>query len=520
VSVAPFRRSELYVAMAILVAIILSVRSGAQPPKSSNGAIIQGHVRDSNGTLVLNSTVSLQPAVAIPTDEIPSQTTRTDSDGAYRFASLRGGKYGLRAENNGYSSAATVTVMLDAGETRTIELVIGPVKSTEPQTTVQGTPAVTKPQVQTPEFFDEPQFTVAGITQATNAGGHGSDTVLRTTESLARATVLLDKGKNNEKDKDKDNGNDSRAGSNSPASAALENDLRDAVSRNPTNAELHHRLGNVEEKLGSPMEAVRQYERAAGLDPSEENLFDWGTELLAHRALEPATEVLAKGNRLFPQSVRTLVALGVAWYARGSYDQAAQCLINASDLDPENPTPYLFLGKMQNTETPFSNGSVERLERFVRLQPDNAMANYYYAIALWKQSAAPGPGKDELSAHEELLLQKAVRIDPKLSAAYLQLGILYSQRGDYAAAISEYRKAIEVSTQNNPLEDGTVEEAHYRLGQAYQRTGDKAKAQEELRLHDQQTAKTKEDAERERREIQEFVVTLRDKAQPVPPPQP
>ena len=80
-----------------------------------------------------------------------------------------------------------------------------------------------------------------------------------------------------------------------------------------------------------------EYQRAAELDPSEPYFFDWGSELLLHRAVEPAIEVFSKGNRLFPHSARMLVALGVAWYSNGSYDQAAQRLCEASDLNPDDP---------------------------------------------------------------------------------------------------------------------------------------------------------------------------------------
>jgi tetratricopeptide (TPR) repeat protein len=355
------------------------------------------------------------------------------------------------------------------------------------------------------------------VTQATNSGGHGSDVVLRTTEALAKATVSLSKDK------------ESNSGSKSPtaaaSTAATESSLLQAVALNPKDPTLHHRLGEVEEDLGKPLEAVREYQRAAELDPSELYLFDWGTELLTHRALEPATEVFAKGNRLFPKSVRTLVALGVAWYARGSYDQAAQCLANASDLAPDNPTPYLFLGRMQSVETTPSEGSVERLARFAQLQPQNALANYYYAVGLSKQStsvaADSSPENERVNERDakrspsvESLLQEAVRLDPKLGAAYLQLGILYSQRADFARAISAYQKAIEVSPgqvglENSVENEETLEEAHYRLAQAYLRTGDKAQAKEELQRHDQLAKKTKEDTERERREIQQFVISLR-----------
>ena len=67
-------------------------------------------------------------------------------------------------------------------------------------------------------------------------------------------------------------------------------------------ADLHHLLGDIEEKAGNPLDAVREYQRAAELNPSESNFFDWGAELLLHRAIEPAIEVFGKGNQLFPQS--------------------------------------------------------------------------------------------------------------------------------------------------------------------------------------------------------------------------
>jgi tetratricopeptide (TPR) repeat protein len=496
-----FARTGIYVAACVLVAAGAIAQSqdpagNATLPAQLQGTL-QGYVRDSGGRPVANATVFLQPATRTEAPSAQIQTARADSAGAYRFSALREGAYTLRAEMTGYDRAIVGPVSLAAKETKKIDLTLVPTKPSG-----AAAPA--------PEFFDEPTFTVAGVTQATSAGGHGSDTVLRTTEALARATVSLSK--------------EPAANSGSATSAATESSLRDAVARNPKDAELRHRLGDIEEKVGNPLEAVREYQRAAELDPSELYLFDWGTELLTHRALEPATEVFAKGNRLFPKSVGMLVALGVAWYARGSCDQAAERLVSASDLDPDNPTPYLFLGRMQTVETTALEGSVERLRRFAQLQPDNALANYYYAVSLLKESgkqstSAMGSDTDtERSARVEALLQKAVGLDPKLGAAYLQLGILYAQRADFSRAISAYQKAIEVSpAEVGPQLDQTLEEAHYRLAQAYLRTGDKAKAQEELELHSQLAKKTKEDAERKRREIQQFVISLRNNSFPSPP---
>jgi len=149
--------------------------------------------------------------------------------------------------------------------------------------------------------------------------------------------------------------------------------------------------------------------------------------------------------------------------------------------------------------------TLERLARFQRLESGNALANYYYAVSLWKGKQSSGALDDATSAQVETLLEKAIQIDPKLAAAYLQLGILYSQNGDLTRAIFAYEKAIAVS----PPFDDALEESHYRLAQAYMRAGDKVKAQKELQLHDESSKKRKEDSERQRREIQEFVISLR-----------
>jgi tetratricopeptide (TPR) repeat protein len=513
-----FKQTGIRVAVCVMAAITALASVCAHPQEPGNGAILKGFVRDSNGRPVADATVFLQLATTAQTPSVPSETTHTDSAGAYRFASLPEGAYVLRAEKKGdgsrgissavISSANIGRIALARKEMREVNLVLVSSQESESQNAPPATPTPAKPGAPSPEFFDEPQFTVAGVTQASNSGGHGSDTVLRTTEALAKATVSLSK--------------ESAAESSPPASAATESSLRDTVARNPKDPALHHQLGDVEEKLGNPLQAVREYQRAAELDPSESNLFDWGTELLAHRALEPASEVFARGHRQFPKSVPMLVALGVAWYARGSYDRAAEYLMNASDLAPENPTPYLFLGRMQSVQTTSSEGSTERLARFAKLQPDNALANYYYAVSLWKaaeKQSVQQPGgatnnnsDSERSASVESLLLKAVQLDPKSGAASLQLGIVYSQRADFSRAISSYQKAIAVSTgEASPESDETLAEAHYRLAQAYSRTGEKTKAQEELQLHANFAKKIKDDTERERREVQEFVISLRNK---------
>ena len=202
-----------------------------------------------------------------------------------------------------------------------------------------------------------------------------------------------------------------------------------------------------------------------------------------------------------------LVGLGVAWYASGSPDLAAKYVCQASDLNPHDPNPYLALGRMQIVEGAGAQEVLERLKRFVQLQPDSPQANYYYAVSLWKQTRSSlGP---EEFRRVKTLLEKAVRLDPKLAVGFLQLGVLYEDRGSLPEAISAYQSAVAADSQ--------LGEARYPLAQAYRRAGENLKAQQEFASYQEISRQQEEQAEREARAIPQFVYTLRDSKSPAPP---
>jgi Tfp pilus assembly protein PilF len=156
------------------------------------------------------------------------------------------------------------------------------------------------------------------------------------------------------------------------------------------------------------------------------------------------------------------------------------------------------MGKMQVAASKESSAATERLQRFVKLQPDNALANYYYAISLWKRT-----GDDaEKFAQVKPLLEKAIRLDPQLAPAHLQLGILYSEQEDIPSAISAYQRAIAA--------DPKLEQAHYRLAQAYRQAGEESKARDELALYEKISKEKSDEATRRQHELQRFVYELKD----------
>jgi tetratricopeptide (TPR) repeat protein len=192
------------------------------------------------------------------------------------------------------------------------------------------------------------------------------------------------------------------------------------------------------------------------------------------------------------------MGLGVALYASGSYEEAAHKLCEASELDPSDPDPYLFLGKIDKTTVAVLPCSVHVLERFARLEPENALANYYYAVALWKKSRVAA--NSETSEQAEALLKRAVALDSKLGDAYLQLGVLYFERGSLDLAIQSYRKAIEITPASA--------EAHHRLALAYKRTGNTSKAQHEFQAYEQAERSDSAALEKQRQELRQFVIIL------------
>ncbi len=267
-------------------------------------------------------------------------------------------------------------------------------------------------------------------------------------------------------------------------------------------AELHDLLGQIEEKDGKPMEAANQFQAAAHMDPSEENLFDWGCELLLHRAYEPAIRVFKEAARRYPDSPRLMIGLGMALNWRSRYDEAVEALLRAADLDPSDARCYLFLSKAYDNSPSQAEGAIQRFRRYAELQPGNAMAQYYYAMSLWKGKRAEN-SKVHLQAVESLL-KKAITLDDTIPEIHMQLGNLYADQHQYARSVPEYVRALEL----NP----NLPDAHYRLGTDYVHTDLKERAQEEFEIYRRLRAQHLAEDDKARVEVQQFVYSEKSSA--------
>lgn len=516
-------------------------------------ATLRGMVRGAAGKPVGNVDVVLEG----PSSRT-SRETSTDAAGGFTFAGVAMGKFTLTASSGPLRSAAVSVTVSAPGEHLRIDLVLS-------ASGAQPSVSASKDAGQAMQFADDPDFAIAAVTDWTAAGGHGSDSSLRTSEALTREAVKLKSGGTQPAAAGLPGGASGPSGPSGPSEsesalrAAVEKDpkgfetnyrlgqfylqtgryrdaippLRAAYQADPASydneydlaqalkmagdasqarehvrrllarrqsADLHRMEGELDEKLGDPMSAVREFREAASENPSEDNYFEWGSELLYHRAVWQAKEVFDEGSRLYPQSARMLTARGAALFAGALYDKAALDLCKASDLDPESAEPYLFMGKIDIAAPDPLPCVVAKLARFERLQPSNSPANYYYAMALWKQQ---GRARDPQNLERvKALLVKAITLGPKCADGYLQLGILSAGQNQWEQAMGFYQKAIDA----NPA----LSEAHYRLAVAYERAGEKAKAREQFQLHDAIAREQAAEIQRQRKAVKQFLVVLPD----------
>lgn len=277
-----------------------------------------------------------------------------------------------------------------------------------------------------------------------------------------------------------------------------------ALARVHDTAELHSVLAEVEEKSKNYLAAAHEYEQAANMEPSENNIFDFGAELLLHQTFDPAVAVFRAGAQKYPASVRLALGLGVALCGNTHCDEAAAQFFRVSDANPLDPLPLLFLGRSYSEFSPAIQEQVRaRLKKAAETFSQNAQIQYLYATALWKvhwddAAAAPLP-------EVESLLRRAIALDPRYGDAYLQLGILLANKQKYADAVPEFRQALNYSADTGPI--------HYRLFQVLRRLGNTAAAQQELAIFQQQRSKDTTAAEQQNAAVEQFVYTMKKAAQ-------
>ena len=309
---------------------------------------------------------------------------------------------------------------------------------------------------------------------------------------------------------------------------------RAVLESQPTDAEAYAHLGFLEAQKGDYKEAVPLYRKAIALNPSMPGLqLNLGLSLFKSGAMKEAADtfmpLLKDQPPSSPEALRLTTLIGLARYGSGDYAAAVPFLEQATAADPQNLPFRLTLAHSclwskqyqcvldvyhqiltLNAESAEADmlagealdemkdkaGATQQFRAAVKADPKEPNVHFGLGYLLWgllQLDEAAQEFQAELDnnpdhalaltyladCHMKLnkpegaiaLLERAIRIDPSIGLAHLDLGILLGNAGRKDEALRE----LEIAVNLNPDD----ENVHWQLARFYQATGrrDEAKAE-------------------------------------------
>ena len=314
-----------------------------------------------------------------------------------------------------------------------------------------------------------------------------------------------------------------------------ENAWRTFLKRHPGSADAYAHLGVLEARQEHYTEAVSMYRRALTIDPAIPGLrLDLGLSLFKSGAFKEAiqtfTLLLKSTPDSTPEAVRLTTLIGLAHYGLGDYAAAVPFLKEAMAADPQNLPFRLALAHsclwskqykcvldvyheilVLNAESAEADmlagealdemkdnaGATAQFRAAVKSDPREPNVHFGLGYLLWGQLQYEEAAKEfeaELANnpaqaqaliyladtnmklnHPEAaapLLERAIKIDPAIELAHLDLGILDADAGRNLNALREFKIAEKLSPNDQNV--------HWRLARFYQTAGQKAEAKAEF----------------------------------------
>lgn len=290
-------------------------------------------------------------------------------------------------------------------------------------------------------------------------------------------------------------------------------------------------------------EAVEAYRKSLAIQPeSPQTRLNLGIAYFKLGQFDKAIPELKAGSSGMPDTRQSDLLLGMALYGTSRYKEAAEYLGRARQAQPNNPELGLVLARSYLLSGEYDKAKGE-FETLLRQDPDSiqvhmllgeaydALGQSENAVREFELAAKKGNVPDAHFALGFLLwrdkryeeaaqeFQKELVLDPRhfQALAYLgdihlkqgddpgaekllreslaakdglwithyDLGLLASEKKQYAAAIAQLQRAVEL--------DPTRADTHYRLSQIYKQTGNEEGAREELRTVSQLHQKYNQD---------------------------
>jgi tetratricopeptide (TPR) repeat protein len=166
--------------------------------------------------------------------------------------------------------------------------------------------------------------------------------------------------------------------------------LKEAIEINPDAAEAHQATGELALRKGPPKAAVPSFQRAAALDPTNEDAHrGLALALMDDNRLDEARRVLRKAIRLVEAPRRwrlhlihcqLLTRLGDTREDRNFYEEALEEATKAARLRPEHPAPFLHSGIVRYKLDDYKTARAD-FRRCLKKDPDQLLAELHRRTA-------------------------------------------------------------------------------------------------------------------------------------------
>lgn len=303
----------------------------------------------------------------------------------------------------------------------------------------------------------------------------------------------------------------------------------------PANAEAYAHLGLLEARQEHYAQAVPLYRKALALDPKMPGLnLNLGLSLFKSGALKEAVRIFSAmldHQSLTPSETQRLdVLIGMSHYGLGEFAAAVPYLKTAASVDRQSLWIRLTLAQSclrskqfpcvldvyreilaLNAESAEADmlagealdemrdhaGAIEQFATAARVDPKMPNVHFALGYVLWTQNRLEEAAKeftaelantpdhpqaliyladvdiklDDLTTAQPLL-ERAIRSDPRIELAHLDLGIIYASRGRKIEALREMKTA----EQQNPNDQNV----HWRLARFYKSIGNNEAAKVEF----------------------------------------
>ncbi len=256
-----------------------------------------------------------------------------------------------------------------------------------------------------------------------------------------------------------------------------------SIQLDPRNPETHYYLGEVYDRLDRDKDAIAEYRQAVTLNPKYfDAWFDLGAAYY-NRATDQgpnstyydeAVKSYKEALKINPRSGEAHGNLADVYRQMRKLDEAIGEYRLATTFIPNDPELYSKFGYVagQRAATPgydsFWKLSIDSLEKAVSMSSDyidytNLGWAYYNAAITDLKARREADYKAKLEK-ARAALEKAVSMNDKMAAPFLNLGMVRTDLGDFAGAVEALTKAADL--QRNWIA------AINELGIAYRKNGD------------------------------------------------